>query len=201
MVPASSSTPTKVSMPQISSDGGPADLVDGALLGRRGDQGQDDGDGDGDEADVHLEAEGNDGEGDQAGDGDQLRDPLGAVPWWRRRRRPAGSRGPYMPEPKPLKGDAGRALAPTLTDIRASAACSTKWPHREDSRALPPRTMNSTRAMTRLKMRLLRKSRHGAEVQVRLGDDAVDGDAVDGDRARTRRPGRRGSPSCPSAAG
>ena len=65
-----------------------------------------------------------------------------------------------MPEPKPLNGTSP-ALVPTLTDIRASAACSTKWLTLEDKRARPPRTMNSTRAITRLKMRLLRKSAVG----------------------------------------
>ena len=78
---------------------------------------------------------------------------------------PAGSRGPYMPEPKPLKATSVPALAPTLTDIRASAACSTKWPTREDSSARPPRTTKSTTAMTRLKIRLVRNSAVGLKAR------------------------------------
>ena len=69
-----------------------------------------------------------------------------------------------MPEPNPLKATSP-ALAPTLTAIRASAACSTKWPTREDSSARPPSTTNSTSAIRVLKMRLVRNSAVGLKAK------------------------------------
>ena len=61
-----------------------------------------------------------------------------------------------MSEPEPCRVTPA-ARAPTLTDMRFSAACSTRRPPAVDSSLLPPRTMNRTSAMARLKMKLARK--------------------------------------------
>jgi hypothetical protein len=65
---------------------------------------------------------------------------------------PAGE----MSEPEPCSVTPA-ARAPTLTDIRFSAACSTMRPAFVERNLLPPRTRDSTTAMARLKTKLARK--------------------------------------------